>query len=155
MSNRDSGASMRIGVLAATAGLSRDAIRFYERAGLIESERLPNGFRDFPPESVAWLHYVRTAQRLGFSLAEIARHGRELRDAPDGEAALSALLQDKVRIIDDRMRELAELRSELERRIGTGCPMRPDATPGTGAALGHEPLRAARPLADSRRGTSR
>nr|MYU48515.1 MerR family transcriptional regulator [Streptomyces sp. SID7803] len=67
---------MRIGELAAQTGLSRDTIRFYERTGLVTGgERLPNGYRDFPPETVPWLAYVRTAQALGFSLAEIARTG--------------------------------------------------------------------------------
>jgi hypothetical protein len=45
---------------------------------------------------VSWLHYVRTAQTLGFSLAEIARHGEELREAPD---ALSALFEQKIKVV--------------------------------------------------------
>ncbi|WP_433381340.1 MerR family transcriptional regulator [Streptosporangium sp. CA-115845] len=51
--------------------MTRDTIRFYEKVGLVAGRRLANGYRDFPPETVAWLHYVRTAQTLGFSLAEI------------------------------------------------------------------------------------
>ncbi|MFI6472601.1 MerR family transcriptional regulator [Streptomyces sp. NPDC050516] len=115
---------MRIGELAAQAGLSRDAIRFYEKVGLVTGRRLPNGYRDFPPEAVPWLQYVRTAQALGFSLAEIARTGEELRDAPDSAGALSALFEEKIRVIDARMSELAALRAELEARAGTGCPLR-------------------------------
>ncbi|MFE1314561.1 MULTISPECIES: MerR family transcriptional regulator [unclassified Streptomyces] len=115
---------MRIGELAAQAGLSKDTVRFYERIGLIEGRRLSNGYRDFPPETVTWLHYVRTAQTLGFTLAEIARHGADLRDAPDSAEALSALLADKIRIIDTRMSELAALRADLTSRVGTGCPLR-------------------------------
>lgn len=115
---------MRIGELAAQAGLSRNAIRFYEKVGLVTGRRLPNGYRDFPPEAVPWLQYVRTAQALGFSLAEIARTGEELRDAPDSAGALSALFEEKIRVIDARMSELAALRAELEARAGTGCPLR-------------------------------
>ncbi|WP_053727849.1 MerR family transcriptional regulator [Streptomyces sp. WM6378] len=115
---------MRIGELAAQAGLSRDAIRFYEKVGLVTGRRLPNGYRDFPPETVPWLQYVRTAQALGFSLAEIARTGEELRDAPDSAEALSALFEEKIRVIDARISELAALRAELEARAGTGCPLR-------------------------------
>ncbi|GGW45101.1 MerR family transcriptional regulator [Streptomyces lucensis JCM 4490] len=120
---------MRIGELAALSGVSKDTLRFYEKIGLIEGDRLANGYRDFRPETVTWLHYVRTAQTLGFTLAEIARHGAELRDAPDSAEALSALLEDKIRMIDERMAALAELRSDLAARVGTGCPFRPaDAT---------------------------
>ncbi|WP_448317544.1 MerR family transcriptional regulator [Streptomyces sp. CO7] len=115
---------MRIGELAARSGLSRDAIRFYEKIGLVSGQRLANGYRDFPPETVPWLQYVRTAQTLGFSLAEIARTGEELRDAPDTAEALSALFEEKIRVVDARMAELAELRAELEARVGTGCPLR-------------------------------
>lgn len=115
---------MRIGELAAQAGVSRDTIRFYERMGLVAGRRMANGYRDFPAEAVTWLQYVRTAQRLGFSLAEIARHGEELRRAPDTAEALSALFEEKIRVIDARMAELAALRADLETRVGTGCPLR-------------------------------
>ncbi|MEU2738202.1 MerR family transcriptional regulator [Streptomyces sp. NPDC007095] len=115
---------MRIGELAAQAGMSRDTIRFYEKVGLVTGRRLANGYRDFPPEAVPWLHYVRTAQTLGFSLAEIARHGEELREAPDSAEALSVLFEQKIEVIDDRMAELAVLRAELAARVDTGCPLR-------------------------------
>ncbi|MFI6452518.1 MerR family transcriptional regulator [Streptosporangium amethystogenes] len=115
---------MRIGELAAQAGMTRDTIRFYEKVGLVAGRRLANGYRDFPPETVVWLHYVRTAQTLGFSLAEIARHGEELHDAPDTAKALSALFEEKIQVVDARMAELAALRAELTARVGTGCPLR-------------------------------
>ncbi|GAA4200193.1 MerR family transcriptional regulator [Actinocatenispora rupis] len=121
---------MRIGELAAAAGISRDTIRFYERVGLLDGRRLPNGYRDFPPETVDWLAYVRTARRLGFTLAEIAVHGSGLRDADDSAAALSALIEDKLRLIDERMADLAELRTDLAARVGADCPLRPDPRSG-------------------------
>lgn len=115
---------MLIGELAAQAGMTKDTIRFYEKLGLVTGRRLPNGYRDFPPETVVWLLYVRTAQTLGFSLAEIARLGEELRDAPDSAAALSELFAEKIALIDARMAELAALRADLDARVGTGCPLR-------------------------------
>jgi DNA-binding transcriptional MerR regulator len=115
---------MRIGELAGQMGMTTDTIRFYERLGLVEARRLSNGYRDFPPETVPWLQYVRTAQALGFSLAEIGRVGEELRDDPDSATALSTLLREKIRLIDTRMTELAALRSELVTRVDTGCPLR-------------------------------
>ncbi|AYG78170.1 HTH-type transcriptional regulator ZntR [Streptomyces hundungensis] len=115
---------MRIGELAAQAGLTRDTIRFYEKIGLVTGRRLANGYRDFPPEAVPWLQYVRTAQTLGFSLAEIAQTGQELRNAPDTAEALSALFEEKIKVIDARMAQLVALRAELDARVGTGCPLR-------------------------------
>lgn len=125
---------MRIGELAAQAGISRDAIRFYEKIGLVEGQRLPNGYRDFPPETVQWLHYVRTSQTLGFSLADIARIGEQLRDTPDVAAALSALFEERIGVIDARMAELAALREDLAARVGTGCPLRAARTGSVPAA---------------------
>ncbi|MFF3981272.1 MerR family transcriptional regulator [Streptomyces sp. NPDC001828] len=116
---------MRIGELAAQTGTTKDTIRFYEKIGLVSGRRLDNGYRDFPPETVMWLHYVRTAQTLGFSLAEIARTGEALREAPDTAEALSALFEEKIHVVDARMAELAALRVELSNRVGTGCPLRP------------------------------
>jgi hypothetical protein len=52
------------------------------------------------------------------------RHGEELRDAPDSAEALSVLFEEKIRVVDERMAELAVLRSDLTSRVGTGCPLR-------------------------------
>ncbi|GAB3217540.1 MerR family transcriptional regulator [Micromonospora halotolerans] len=120
---------MRIGELAAQAGISTDTVRYYEKVGLVSGRRLPNGYRDFPPETVAWLHYIRTAQALGFSLAEISGNCAKLRAAPDTATALSALFEEKITVIDARMAELAELRADLAARVGTGCPLRAAASP--------------------------
>ncbi|MEU0156830.1 MerR family transcriptional regulator [Micromonospora fulviviridis] len=125
---------MRIGELAAQAGIGTDTVRYYEKVGLVTGRRLPNGYRDFPAETVAWLHYIRTAQALGFSLAEISRTCARLRAAPDTATALSALFQEKITVIDARIAELAALRADLAARVGTGCPLRaagqaPEATP--------------------------
>ncbi|AOZ09879.1 MerR family transcriptional regulator [Cupriavidus malaysiensis] len=121
---------MRIGELAERAGLSRDAVRFYEKVGLLKGRRLANGYRDFPPETVEWLRYVRVAQALGFSLAEIAAHGATLRAAEDPAETLSALLRAKLAVIDARLAELGALRGELAARIGQPCPFAPAVLTG-------------------------
>lgn len=53
---------MRIGDMAQATGLSRDTLRFYEKRGLLRARRGANGYRDYPPDAVAWLRYLRTAQ---------------------------------------------------------------------------------------------
>ena len=55
---------MLIGELATASGLSREALRFYEQQGLIRARRLDNGYRDYPPEVVTLVQYIRTAQQL-------------------------------------------------------------------------------------------
>ena len=51
---------MLIGELATASGLSREALRFYEQQGLIRARRLDNGYRDYPPEVVTLVQYIRT-----------------------------------------------------------------------------------------------
>lgn len=63
---------MNIGELAKRTGLTNSRIRFYESAGLLKTvERLPNGYRTYPPEAVLVLDLITTAQKAGFSLDEI------------------------------------------------------------------------------------
>jgi MerR family transcriptional regulator, copper efflux regulator len=65
--------SLRIGALAAAAGVGRETVRFYERKGLIaEPPRSPAGYRRYPPDSVQRLRFIRRAQELGFTLGEIS-----------------------------------------------------------------------------------
>ncbi|WP_323142429.1 MerR family transcriptional regulator [Massilia phyllosphaerae] len=120
---------MQIGELACATGLSRDTLRFYEKRGLLRSRRLANGYRDYPLEAVQWLCYLRSAQALGFTLAEIEA-GMPLLDtgaAPDTAApALHAALVRKLADIDARIADLAVLRGQLARELerpGAGCPL--------------------------------
>src|SRR5438128_8254974 len=104
---------MKIGELASATGLSRDTLRFYEKRGLLLSRRLANGYREYPPEAVQWLCYVRSAQTLGFTLAEI-EDGLPLLAAPDTSTPqLRAALQRKLADIDIRIAGLAALRADL------------------------------------------
>ena len=122
--------AMQIGELAAATGLTRGTLRFYEKRGLLLSRRLANGYRDYPPEAVQWLCYLRAAQALGFTLAEIET-GLPLLDDPAAAAPLlraqlrEALLR-KLGDIDARIAGLSALRADLTRELarpGFGCPV--------------------------------
>ncbi|MBB3121324.1 MerR family transcriptional regulator [Pseudoduganella violacea] len=119
---------MQIGEIAAASGISRDTLRFYEKRGLLRARRASNGYRDYPPEAVEWLCYIRTAQALGFSLKEI-EDDLPLLAAPDAAAPqLRAALQAKLAEIDRRIDGLSALRGELQRRLDApmaACPLRP------------------------------
>ena len=63
---------MHIGKVAEQTGLSVDTIRFYERSGLLQKpDRSEGGYRLFKDADVQELRFMRRAQELGFSLAEI------------------------------------------------------------------------------------
>ncbi len=116
---------MRIGELAQASAVSRDTLRFYEQRGLIAARRSANGYRDYPAEMLQLVLYIKTAQRLGFSLGEIGNSVAGLWNAPDPDHAVSQLLQDKLNLIGTRIAELGELRGELQRRLQQSCPLSP------------------------------
>jgi MerR family transcriptional regulator, copper efflux regulator len=113
-----------IGSLSKATGLTREALRFYEQAGLIQSTRLANGYRCYAAETVEIVNYIRTAQKLGFSLAEISNKLPQLLPGQDGTADINIFLQEKLTEIDARIEQLQTLRGALASRIGQDCPMR-------------------------------
>jgi MerR family copper efflux transcriptional regulator len=117
---------MNIGAIAREAGVSRDTLRFYEKLGLIRSTRAGNGYRRYAPETVRLVTYVRTAQQLGFTLAEIGANMSAVWNAPDPDAAVAALLASKATIIDERIAALQRLKDELLERMRRECPLAPD-----------------------------
>ncbi|RIJ06763.1 MerR family DNA-binding transcriptional regulator [Pseudomonas sp. 91RF] len=116
---------MRIGELAQACDVSRDTLRFYEERGLIAAQRSANGYRDYPPEMVQLVLYIKTAQRLGFTLGEIGNSVGALWHSPNPDTTVAQLLQDKLKLVETRMAELDELRQELQQRLGQSCPLNP------------------------------
>ena len=122
---------MQIGEIASATGLSRDTLRFYEKRGLLRARRGANGYRDYPPEAVDWLRYIRLAQTLGFTLTEIEADLPLLADQESSAPQLRMALERKLADIDQRIEGLHALRGELARRLGDnmqGCPLQARAT---------------------------
>ena len=72
--------TLAIGEVAARAGVSTSAIRYYESAGVLPAPERDGGRRRYDPRAVDVLLLVRFCQRIGFSLAEV----RELLAGPAG-----------------------------------------------------------------------
>jgi DNA-binding transcriptional MerR regulator len=122
---------MQIGEIAGATGLSRDTLRFYEKRGLLRARRSANGYRDYPPEAVDWLRYIRLAQTLGFTLAEIEADLPLLAEPEAAAPQLRAALERKLADIDTRISGLQMLRGELARRLGDdmqACPLQGAST---------------------------
>ncbi|MGH9801715.1 MAG: heavy metal-responsive transcriptional regulator [Blastocatellia bacterium] len=105
---------MRIGEVAAQAGISVQTVRFYERRGLLkQAERLSSGYRVYYGETVEALRFIKRSQELGYSLGEIGQLLR-LRE-PDGKNAeqVRALADEKVRRLDEQIARLQQMRGDL------------------------------------------
>lgn len=106
--------TLTIGQLAKQVGVTVEAVRFYERRGLLERPRKPfRGFRRYPPESIARLAFVRRAAAIGFTLREIAEllSLRAKPSAPCAGVRTRALA--KVADIDRRVAELQRIRAAV------------------------------------------
>lgn len=111
-----------IGRLAQRTGLAVTAVRFYEDKGLITSLRNASGHRQFERSTIRRLSFIRVAQNLGFSLAEIHE---QLMSLPEGrtptEKDWSRLSRGFAKVIDARIEGLQQLRQKLDQCIGCGC----------------------------------
>ncbi|WP_372735728.1 redox-sensitive transcriptional activator SoxR, partial [Nocardioides sp.] len=64
--------TLTIGQLAERAGVATSAIRFYESKGLLTSQRTAGNQRRYPAATLRRIAFIRTAQRVGLGLEEIA-----------------------------------------------------------------------------------
>lgn len=104
---------MRIGKVAAEAGVNVQTLRYYERRGLLpEPERGTSGYRAYDPDTVRLVRFIKRAQELGFTLREI-EDLLELRQSPRRGADVRALAAAKVSDIEHRIRQLRAMRSAL------------------------------------------
>ncbi|TMQ92215.1 MerR family transcriptional regulator [Actinomadura soli] len=105
------------------AGVNLQTLRYYERRGLLaEPERTLGGHRLYPQEAVTVLKVIKTAQRLGFTLEEVA----ELLEAAQhrhrqGDAGLLDRARSKLIEVEQRITDLEVIRSALHEAINAGC----------------------------------
>ena len=102
---------MKTGEIAERAGVSLHTVRYYEERGLLpKPTRSAAGYRQYGPEHLAHLRFIRRAQRLGFTLEEI-RELLALRASPqEGARAQTAR---KIEEIDAKIRDLRRIRAKL------------------------------------------
>ena len=107
-----------IGRIAKAAGVSVQAVRYYERVGLLPTtHRTPAGYRIYGPESADRLRFIRQAQALGFSLDEIKEILRLRYEGQSPCTCVSKLLRQKLEKIEHEIRELVRFRHDLRNTL--------------------------------------
>lgn len=109
---------MRIGELAKAAGVSPDTLRYYEREGLLPlADRTPSGYRDYGPEALADLQFIKKAQALGLNLSEV---GKILEISSGGQAPcehVRSSVTGRLAEVEQRLKELRALRLTLRETL--------------------------------------
>jgi DNA-binding transcriptional MerR regulator len=133
---------VRTGELAAKVAVNPQTLRDYERRGLLaEPDRSPGGYRTYPDGAVRRVRFIKRAQELGFTLAEVetlllAEGG------PDRCDGVRALATEKITDLRRRIAGLRALQAGLTRLVATcelpraerECPILHELDPGPAGA---------------------
>jgi len=117
---------LTVSKLAGEAGISADAVRYYERIGLLaEPERSPSGYRLYDAAAIERLRFIKGSQRLGLRLEEIGEllDIRERGLCPCGHRR--GLLERRVAQLEDEMAALARVRDDINAMLDE-LPESPD-----------------------------
>jgi MerR family mercuric resistance operon transcriptional regulator len=115
---------LRSSQVAGAAGVNLQTLRYYERRGLLATpDRSLGGHRVYPPEAVTVLRIIKAAQRLGFTLDEVAglldagqhRHGHR------PAAGLQARAQAKLAEVEAKIADLQVIAATLRAAVDAGC----------------------------------
>ncbi|MBB4680090.1 MerR family transcriptional regulator [Crossiella cryophila] len=114
---------MRTGELAEQAGVNPQTLRYYERRGLLAPpRRSTSGYREYPPEALSRLRFIKRAQALGFTLDET----EELLHLADGGPAscdsARTLATARLTDIEARVADLTRMRDSLSDLV-TRCDL--------------------------------
>ena len=104
--------AMTIGRLAQAALVNIETVRYYQRLGLLEEPDKPaDGYRRYAPHQIRRLQFIKRAQALGFTLAEVG----DLLRLQTGHMCTDTrgLATRKLQLIDQRMAGLAAMRQTL------------------------------------------
>ena len=113
---------LTIGQVVERTGVTPSALRFYEQQGLITAERSGGNQRRYARDVLRRVAFIRVAQRVGVSLADIAEALAQLPEERTPTARDWERLSRRWRAeLDERIALLTGLRDELSSCIGCGC----------------------------------
>jgi MerR family transcriptional regulator, redox-sensitive transcriptional activator SoxR len=111
-----------IGEFAQRAGVAASTLRYYEELGLISSERSAGGQRRYARIMLRRVAFIRAAQAVGLSLADVRTALAKLPDErTPNKTDWNKVSATWIRRIDERIAELEQLRATLNSCVGCGC----------------------------------
>ncbi|TDC84386.1 MerR family transcriptional regulator [Actinomadura sp. 7K507] len=116
---------MRIGELAARAGVSTRTLRYYEEQGLLPARRAANGYRQYEESDLRLVTQIRSLLATGFTLEDARPFVDCLRAGHEDGAACPesvAVYQRKLAEIDAEIRTLIRHRADVAGQLARACP---------------------------------
>jgi DNA-binding transcriptional MerR regulator len=107
-------AGLKIGEVSKRSGIGIEALRFYEKGGLLDRPaRTEGGYRVYPADVLDRLAFIKRAQVLGFSLDEIKKVIADARAGREPCEEVREIVRRRLAELDERMREMRLYRKEL------------------------------------------
>jgi Hg(II)-responsive transcriptional regulator len=111
---------MKTGQVAEQAGVNIQTLRYYERRGLLHAPaRRESGYREYTPQAVEIVLFVKRAQELGFSLDEVASLLDLAAGGPANCARARDLATQKLAELDAKVASLGAMQRSLRRLVAT------------------------------------
>tara|TARA_R110000782_G_scaffold20726_5_gene56065 strand:- start:54 stop:449 length:396 start_codon:yes stop_codon:yes gene_type:complete len=105
----------KIGELSKLVNLSMDTLRYYEKIKLLPPvARNSSGLREYDNKDISRLRFIKRAQKMNFSLAEIGQLLTMRENPLKARAEIRTLTHQKLSEIEDQIKELTALRNELQ-----------------------------------------
>ena len=114
---------LKIGELAELAGISRDALRFYEKHGLITpTARTESGYRFYSKSDVLRISFILSAKEVGFTLNEIhqllelevTKYDKSCQD-------VKQFVDNKIQVVNQRLTETKKIKQSLQTLSNACC----------------------------------
>ncbi len=122
--------SYRIGNVTKQLGISADTLRYYEKIGLLPAiNRTDSGIRVYLERDLSRLRFIRRAQKMQFSLKEIAELLKMREDPQHARDEVRILTRSKLSEVEEHLDDLQFLRNELQLLLNLctaseeGCPI--------------------------------
>ncbi|MGH3505063.1 MAG: MerR family transcriptional regulator [Nocardioidaceae bacterium] len=111
---------MRTSQLAARAAVNVETLRYYERRGLLSApDRSPSGYRSWPPEAVRAVQFVKRAQEVGFTLADVEELLHLAAGGPERCQAVRDMAHTRIAEMNRRIADLQAMRDALDQLVQT------------------------------------
>ena len=109
---------LKIGEVSKRSGMGIEALRFYERSGLLECPpRTESGYRVYDEAVIERLAFIKQAQALGFALDEVKRIVDDARAGKSPCDEVREIVRRRLDELDARMREMRRYRAELAKTL--------------------------------------